>query len=96
ITLDHVTVLRPTQPMDTLTLGETWSGLLHLPRGLRTRKVPVDLCEHARTKCRNLDALDEAELRYALTYLGEATNDRIRRGRIDMIVSALPMAKEAP
>lgn len=38
--------------------------------------------------------LDDAELRYALTFLEEATTSKIRRARIDAIVAALPAAQE--
>ena len=39
---------------------------------------------------RALDALDNAELRYALTFLEEATTADIRQARISAIVAALP------
>jgi hypothetical protein len=73
-----------------------WTGVLHLPRGLRTRAVPADLAEAARRSGRDLDRLDATELRYALTFLGEATTTSIRSARIAAIVSALPpLTKEA-
>lgn len=39
---------------------------------------------------RDLGALDQAELRYALTFLGEASTGTIRNDRINAIVAALP------
>ncbi len=40
-----------------------------------------------------LDALDDAELRYALTFLEEATTADIRQARVSAIVAALPPAE---
>ncbi|HEV2378083.1 MAG TPA: hypothetical protein VGS19_38705 [Streptosporangiaceae bacterium] len=93
LTFDDVTVLRvlghslpPTGP---------WSGILHLPHGWRTRSIPADLASAATAAKRDLLALDEAELRYALTFLGEASTHAIREMRIDAIVSALPLPDAA-
>jgi hypothetical protein len=89
LTFDDVTVLRlldqPATP-----LMETWSGILHLPHGWRTRPIPDDLATAAETAHRSLGALDEAELRYALTFLGEASTKAIRQARIEAIISAVP------
>jgi hypothetical protein len=90
LTLDDVTVLRPTTDTTGLTLGRRWHGTLHLPHGLRRRTTPTDLEHAAARQNRSLEALDEAESRYALTFLSEATTPAIRRARIDAIVSALP------
>ncbi|WP_335989970.1 hypothetical protein [Glycomyces sp. MUSA5-2] len=88
ITLDDVTVLRQKAPVNTP--DGTWSGTLHLPRGIRPRRIPEDLAEAAQNSNRNLDALDSAELRYALTFLNEASTESIRAARIVVIVAALP------
>lgn len=90
ISLDDVTVLRPKQPLPVST--PVWTGVLHLPHGLRPRSVPADLTAAAQSHGRDLDALDPAEMRYALTFLDEATAELIRAARIDAIVSALPAA----
>ncbi len=90
LTLDDVTVLRPTSEFLALADGEHWHGRLHLPHGLRPRSVPPDLGVAADQEGRSLDALDEAELRYALTFLSEATTSDIRQARIEAVVSALP------
>jgi hypothetical protein len=93
--LDDVTVLhlldQPPTP-----IVEPWVGILHLPHGWRTRSIPDDLAAAATTARRNIAALDEAELRYALTFLGEASSDAIRRARIDAIVNALPQSDGTP
>lgn len=88
ISLDDVTVLRPIEAIAAPTTA--WSGILHLPHGLRPRDVPPDLQGAADSLGRDLEALDAAELRYALTFLGEAVTEEIRTARIDVIVSALP------
>ncbi|WP_369185154.1 hypothetical protein [Streptomyces sp. Y1] len=89
-TLDDVTVLRPLETIEAP--SPVWAGILHLPHGLRPRVVPADLADAAQAGSRDLDALDAAELRYALTFLGEATTAQIRMARIAAIVSALPPA----
>ncbi|KPI17645.1 hypothetical protein OK074_1666 [Actinobacteria bacterium OK074] len=92
LTLDDVTVLRPTDTFPAPAAGTPWSGTPHLPHGLRPRTAPPDLeaaCDRERL---SLDALDEAELRYVLTFLSEATTPTVRRARIRAIVSALPAA----
>jgi hypothetical protein len=90
LTLDDVTVLRPTNGFPASVDGERWHGRLHLPHGLRPRSVPPDLNAAADQERRSLDALDEAELRYVLTFLSEATTPDIRQARIEAVVSALP------
>jgi hypothetical protein len=94
ITLDDVTVLRGTDPRAFAEGGITCTGTLHLPHGARPRAVPADLDEAASAGQRSLAGLDDAELRYALTFLEEATTSKIRRARIDAIVAALPAAQE--
>ncbi|MFB7668415.1 hypothetical protein ACFC1R_31595 [Kitasatospora sp. NPDC056138] len=89
ISLDDVTVLRPMHRV--AVPAPVWSGTLHLPHGLRPRTIPTDLAEAAQRHGRDLDALDQAETRYALTFLGEATTESIRTARIEAIVSALPV-----
>jgi hypothetical protein len=90
LTLDDVTVLRLTAEPASAVVA-TWSGVLHLPHGWRPRSVPSDLTHAAAVANRHLGALDDAELRYALTFLDEAVTPQIRTGRIDVIVSALPV-----
>lgn len=90
LTLDDVTVLRPTYGFPAPADGEHWHGRLNLPHGLRPRSIPPDLSDAADQERRSLDALDEAELRYVLTFLSEATTPGIRRARIEAVVSALP------
>jgi hypothetical protein len=89
LTFDDITVLRLLD-QSLAPLVESWAGVLHLPHGWRTRSIPDDLATAAETERRDLGALDEAELRYALTFLGEASTDAIRQARIDAIVNALP------
>jgi len=90
ITLDDVTVLRPVDPSGLADISGSSPGLLHLPHGARARIVPGDLADRAVQNGRALDLLDDAELRYALTFLEEATTDVIRQARIAAIVAALP------
>jgi hypothetical protein len=90
LTLDDVTVLRPTGSFHAPADGEYWHGRLHLPHGLRPRTVPPDLSTAADQDSRSLDKLDEAELRYVLTFLSEATTAAIRQARIAAVVHALP------
>jgi hypothetical protein len=89
LTLDDVTVLRlvgdrPWAP------PPQWTGTLHLSHGARTLSPPDDLTALARARRRDLTTLDDAELRYALTFLAEATTASIRAGRAAVIVDALP------
>jgi uncharacterized protein YdeI (YjbR/CyaY-like superfamily) len=86
------------RPMEATTAPiEAWSGTLHLPHGIRQRSIPDDLADAAQASQRALDALDSAELRYALTFLNEATTEPIRTARIAAIVAALPHVEgEAP
>ncbi|MGR3936282.1 hypothetical protein [Streptomyces sp. BRA346] len=90
LTLDDVTVLRPTDSFPAVGDGEHWHGRLHLPHGLRPRSVPPDLNAAADREGRSLNGLDEAELRYVLTFLSEATTRDIRKARIGAVVSTLP------
>ena len=95
MTLDDVTVLHPTDSGTLPALEAHWSGTLHLAHGLRPQKAPGDLESAAEAQGRVLAALDDAELRYALTFLSEATTREIRAARIAVIVSALPPARSA-
>ncbi|MEE6260171.1 hypothetical protein [Plantactinospora sonchi] len=90
ITLDDVTVLRPVAPEAFADLATSCSGVLHLPHGSRRRAIPADLAAAAARHQRALDHLDDAELRYALTFLEEAATSHIRQARIDAIVAAIP------
>jgi hypothetical protein len=94
ITLDDVTVLRPLTRDEPTTAEPTWSGVLHVPHGARARLLPDDLVDAASAQERSLDSLDDAELRYALTFLDEATTTEIRHSRIRTIVAALPPGPE--
>jgi hypothetical protein len=96
LTLDDVTVLRYVDGSAKPPLTAVWAGVLHLPHGWRTRAVPDDLAVAASRAGRDLGALDEAELRYALTFLDEATTDPIRAARITAIVSAIPVVDGGP
>ncbi|MFI1967470.1 HAD family hydrolase [Streptomyces pathocidini] len=80
LTLDDVTVLRLTDHFALPPVGTPWQGTLHLPHGLRPRSVPPDLREMAEGEGRSLELLDEAELRYVLTFLSESTTPTIRAG----------------
>ncbi len=91
LTLDDVTVLRLTDETAQPPLSVSWAGTLHLPHGWRPRTIPDDLTTAATEARRDLGALDSAELRYALTFLDEATTDEIRHGRVEVIVNALPV-----
>ncbi|MFF0493933.1 HAD family hydrolase [Nocardia sp. NPDC004068] len=89
LTLDDVTILKVIENFSKPTALVS-SGILHIAHGLRPLRVPEDLSTVAATRRRDLTALDDAELRYALTFLAEATSSDIREARIDAIVGALP------
>jgi hypothetical protein len=89
LTLDDVTVLRLGGGRPWARTTE-WEGTLHLSHGARTLIPPDDLTALARDRRLDLTTLDEADLRYALTFLGEATTASIRAGRAAVIVEALP------
>jgi hypothetical protein len=89
ITLEGVTVLRLGAESAWSTASE-WAGTLHLPHGARRLSPRADLTALARDRRRDLTALDEAELRYALTFLGESTTPSIRAQRAVVIHDALP------
>jgi hypothetical protein len=97
LTFDDVTVLRLAgdDPAPGIP-GGRWSAVLHLPHGQRPRVIPPDLAEAARRGRRDLTVLDTAELRYALTFLGEATTTAIRQARIDAILTVLPVTRVGP
>lgn len=90
LTLDDMTMLRLTDEMSMPPATEVWTGVLHLPHGWRTGSIPEELTDAAALARRDLRALDSTELRYALTFLAEATTEQIGRGRINIVVSALP------
>jgi hypothetical protein len=94
LTFDDVTVLRLTGH-SLKPFAQTWAGVLHLPHGWRTRSVPQDLATAASADHRDLGTLDDAELRYALTFLEEAQTTAIRQARIDAILVALPQSDRA-
>lgn len=93
LTFDDVTVLRPRDESVPLPAGDC-VGVLHLSHGWRHRSVPADLAAAVDAARRDLGRLTDAEQRYALTFLREATTDAIRQGRIDIIVSALPAIED--
>lgn len=94
LTFDDVTVLRLTGDRTAPDIRDgRWSAALHLPHGQRPREIPLDLADAARGGRRDLTVLDTAELRYALTFLGEAATTAIRRARIDAILTALPVTR---
>ncbi|MFJ3817721.1 hypothetical protein [Streptomyces sp. NPDC090056] len=94
-TLDDSTTLQPTQPLPD-GLPQQWSGMLHLRHGQRPREIPDDLRAAAAAAGHDLNALDDAELRYALTFLGEATTPAIRTDRLTAIVTGLPTLEGDP
>jgi len=97
LTFDDVTILRLAADSNTPDIRDgRWSAVLHLPHGQRPREIPPDLADAARRSRRDLTALDTAELRYALTFLGEATTTAIRQARIDVILTALPLTRVSP
>jgi hypothetical protein len=89
MTFDDTTVLLPEQETSDLPDG-AWAGYLHLRPGRRNRHVPPDLATAARCQGVLLSALDEPEMRYATTYLGEASTPDIRQARIAAILAPLP------
>ncbi|GAA4900413.1 hypothetical protein [Streptomonospora salina] len=96
MSFDDATVLYPEDLAGILEAGMRWHGTLHLPHGLRPRTVPPDLKERAADQERSLEGVDEAELRYALTFLSESTTSAIRQARVEAIVSALPASAGTP
>ena len=92
---EAVVVLRLLDPSHVPPAGP-WAGILHLPHGWRTRSVPDDLVTAVRAARRDLTVLHEAERRYALTFLAEASTPAIRQAWIDAIVNALPAADSVP
>lgn len=96
LSFDDVTVLHPEDQAGIPEAGTRWHGTLHLPHGLRPRTVPPDLKERAADHQRSLEVLDEAELRYVLTFLSESTTSAIRQARVEAIVSALPTSAGNP
>ncbi|MFE1348508.1 hypothetical protein [Streptomyces sp. NPDC058757] len=93
ITLDDSTTLQPVHPLPAA-LPAQWTAALHLRHGQRDRRIPEDLRTAADIAGRDLGALDDAELRYALTFLGEATTPAIRADRVGVIVRSLPVLVE--
>jgi hypothetical protein len=94
LTFDDVTVLRLLDHPAVPPTGR-WMGTLHPPHGWRTRSIPQDLLAAAICAHRDLGALDTAELRYALTFLGESSTRGIRQARIAAILQALPRLDQA-
>lgn len=88
ITLDEITVLRPAG--QTVLRPGRWAGSLRLRHGLRPVAIPADLADSAASQGRAISALDDAETRYAVTFLGEASTPDIRAARVAAIVNALP------
>ena len=72
------------------------SGLAARVRSIHAQNRPADLVNAARADGRTLAHLDDAELRYALTFLAEATTGRIRQARIRVIIDALPEGDPGP
>lgn len=93
LTFDDVTVLRVAGHSPPS--NAPWAGILHLPHGWRSRLIPDDLSDAAAAASRGLGTLDEAELRYALTFLSEASSSAIRQARIEAIISTLPQSHGA-
>jgi FMN phosphatase YigB (HAD superfamily) len=90
LTLDDVTVLRPKEAVGPPLLSGDWQGCLYLPHGQRSPNIPSDLAAEVARRRRDLTMLSDAELRYALTFLREATTGHIRQDRINAIVRTLP------
>ena len=91
LTFDDVTVLRPTDDRAPLPPDGPRHGVLDVSPGLRDRDVPADLADAAALRRRDVTALTGPELRYALTFLHEATTRSIREKRVDAILGALPI-----
>lgn len=89
LTLDDMTVLRPTRPLSGHRPGSSWSGTLHLPHGLRAPAVPHDLNRALAAAGIDAGSVEPPELRHLITYLREATTPAVRQHRITAIVSAL-------
>ncbi|WP_367132937.1 MULTISPECIES: hypothetical protein [Streptomyces] len=90
LTLDDITVLSPiTDPTYPLPgAGRSWSGVLRLPHRSRTPSLPEDLARAAADVNVDLGQWDEALMRYALTFLGEARDPKVRAQRIHVILAA--------
>lgn len=89
MTFDDMTVLLPEHDSPWLPAAE-WTGTLCLRHGRRHQHVPSDLAAAANEQGTLLSALDEPEMRYATTYLDEATTPQIRQARIAAILDPLP------
>jgi hypothetical protein len=90
LTFDDATFLRPVDAAEPVPSSARWQGVLHISHGLRDHDVPPDLIDTATQRRRDLTALTGPELRYALTFLHEASTTDIRRQRINAIVDAMP------
>jgi hypothetical protein len=89
MTFDDMTVLLPDHDASPPSTS-AWTGALRLRRGRRQERVPADLAAAASEQGILLSALDEPEMRYATTYLDEATTPQIRQARIAAILGPLP------
>jgi len=85
-TLDDLTVLVPSEADASVFRGGRFVGSLLVATGRREFKVPGDLAVAATARGLDIDLLDQSELRYALTFLGQASNLEIRNQRIDAIL----------
>jgi hypothetical protein len=89
MTFDDMTVLLP-DPSAPQLPDTAWAGILQLRTGRRDLDMPPDLASAAQQQGVLLSALDEPEMRYATTYLGEASTAAIRQARIAAILAPLP------
>jgi hypothetical protein len=89
LTFDDATFLRPVDTTEPVSPSARWHGVLHISHGLRDHDLPPDLIDTAALRRRDLTTLNGPELRYALTFLHEASTTDIRTQRIDAIVGAM-------
>jgi hypothetical protein len=85
-TLDNLTVLVPAASDGERLLVGRFDGTLTVATGRRQFKIPRDLAAAAAAHGLDIDLLDQSELRYALTFLSEASSPEIRGQRIDAIL----------
>lgn len=96
-TMDNLTLLDVLDRIDVVTgslddTGSTLTGDLLLRDARELRLIPPELIEHALASGRDVRSLTTADLRYAVTYIDEASDPRIRAERIDVVVRSLPLA----
>jgi len=89
MTFDDMTVLLP-NPGTAELPDAPWAGTLQLRTGRRDLDMPLDLASAAQQQGVLLSALDEAEMRYATTYLEESSTTAIRQARVAAILFPLP------